>query len=170
MFLFPFVDVSFLCRYTVNLVVFFVDKKLTGEKESPPVLEWSFPMWFHISPTLEFHPVELPDRSVGSTSVLPVSAKDKDTKLKEENTRLLNGNSMDSADRVWNYHDKMAIILLKYLAYYLNCNIVMLRCRDHEHKWMESKFRMKATLIVKLWKHDKLWWRGFCHLKDVPDD
>ena len=57
-------------------------------------------MWFHISPTLEFHPVELPDRSVGSTSVLPVSAKDKDTKLKEENTRLLNGNSMDSADRV----------------------------------------------------------------------
>lgn len=57
--------------YTVNLVVFFVDKKLT----------------------------ELPDRSVGSTSVLPVSSKDKDTKLKEENTRLLNGNSMDSADR-----------------------------------------------------------------------
>jgi len=33
MFLFPFIDVSFLCRYTVNLVVFFVDKKLTGEKE-----------------------------------------------------------------------------------------------------------------------------------------
>lgn len=32
MFLFPLVDVSFLCRYTVNLVVFFVDKKLTGEK------------------------------------------------------------------------------------------------------------------------------------------
>ena len=39
MFLFPFVDVSFLCRYTVNLVVFFVDKKLTGEKESTPMLE-----------------------------------------------------------------------------------------------------------------------------------
>ncbi|CAL4892761.1 unnamed protein product [Urochloa decumbens] len=57
--------------YTVNLVVFFVDKKLT----------------------------ELPDRSAGSASILPVSAKDKDTKLKEENTRLLNGNSGDSADR-----------------------------------------------------------------------
>ena len=53
-----------------------------------------------MSLTLEFHPVELPDRSVGYTSVLPVSSKDKDTKLKEENTRLLNGNSMDSADRV----------------------------------------------------------------------
>jgi hypothetical protein len=37
MFLFPFVDVSFLHRYTVNLVVFFVDKKLTGEKESTPM-------------------------------------------------------------------------------------------------------------------------------------
>ncbi|CAN6333576.1 unnamed protein product [Urochloa humidicola] len=57
--------------YTVNLVVFFVDKKLT----------------------------ELPDRSAGSASILPVSAKDKDTKLKEENTRLLNCNSGDSADR-----------------------------------------------------------------------
>ncbi|RLN00140.1 phosphatidylinositol:ceramide inositolphosphotransferase-like isoform X1 [Panicum miliaceum] len=56
--------------YTVNLVVFFVDKKLT----------------------------ELPDRSAGSASILPVSVKDKDTKLKEENTRLLNGNSADSAD------------------------------------------------------------------------
>ncbi|KAK8458091.1 hypothetical protein SEVIR_3G303400v4 [Setaria viridis] len=57
--------------YTVNLVVFFVDKKLT----------------------------ELPDRSAGSASILPVSTKDKDTKLKEESTRLLNGNSGDSADR-----------------------------------------------------------------------
>jgi len=37
--LFPFVDASFLLRYTVNLVVFFVDKKLTGEKESTPMLE-----------------------------------------------------------------------------------------------------------------------------------
>uniref|UniRef100_K3Z7R3 Sphingomyelin synthase-like domain-containing protein n=2 Tax=Setaria TaxID=4554 RepID=K3Z7R3_SETIT len=71
MLLFPFVDVSFLDRYTVNLVVFFVDKKLT----------------------------ELPDRSAGSASILPVSTKDKDTKLKEESTRLLNGNSGDSADR-----------------------------------------------------------------------
>jgi hypothetical protein len=36
---FPFVDVSSLRRYTVNLVVFFVDKKLTGGKECPPILE-----------------------------------------------------------------------------------------------------------------------------------
>ena len=35
MLLFPFVDVSFLHRYTVNLVVFFVDKKLTGEDMIP---------------------------------------------------------------------------------------------------------------------------------------
>lgn len=63
-------------------------------------------MWFHISLIVEFHSVELPDRSVGSTSILPVSAKDKDAKLKEENARLLNGNSMDSADRVISvYHD-----------------------------------------------------------------
>ncbi|BAF17010.1 phosphatidylinositol:ceramide inositolphosphotransferase [Oryza sativa Japonica Group] len=60
--------------YTVNLVVFFVDKKLT----------------------------ELPDRSAGSTSVLPVSIKEKDSKLKEDKTRMLNGNSVDSADwRPW---------------------------------------------------------------------
>uniref|UniRef100_A0ACD5TK59 Uncharacterized protein n=1 Tax=Avena sativa TaxID=4498 RepID=A0ACD5TK59_AVESA len=57
--------------YTVNLVVFFVDKKLT----------------------------ELPDRSAGSASVLPMSVKDKDSKLKEENTRLLIVNSVDAADR-----------------------------------------------------------------------
>lgn len=57
--------------YTVNLVVFFVDKKLT----------------------------ELPDRLAGSASVLPVSVKDKDSKLKEENSRLLNGNTVDASDR-----------------------------------------------------------------------
>jgi len=57
--------------YTVNLVVFFVDKKLT----------------------------ELPDRSAGSAPILPVSTKDKDTKLKEENTKSLNSNSGDSTDR-----------------------------------------------------------------------
>uniref|UniRef100_A0A0E0LJ54 Uncharacterized protein n=1 Tax=Oryza punctata TaxID=4537 RepID=A0A0E0LJ54_ORYPU len=38
----------------------------------------------------------------GSTSVLPVSMKEKDSKLKEDKTRLLNGNSVDSADwRPW---------------------------------------------------------------------
>uniref|UniRef100_A0A0E0L0L2 Uncharacterized protein n=1 Tax=Oryza punctata TaxID=4537 RepID=A0A0E0L0L2_ORYPU len=34
----------------------------------------------------------------GSTSVLPVSMKEKDSKLKEDKTKLLNGNSVDSAD------------------------------------------------------------------------
>lgn len=65
-----------------------------------PVLGNSFSEWFHLFVTVEIHSAELPDRSVGSTSILPMSAKDKDIKLKEENTRLLNGNSTDSADRV----------------------------------------------------------------------
>ncbi|KAK4345672.1 hypothetical protein RND71_035848 [Anisodus tanguticus] len=52
--------------YTVNLVVFFIDKKLP----------------------------ELPDRT-NATSLLPVS---KDSKTKEENHKLLNGNSGDSED------------------------------------------------------------------------
>ncbi|KAL2502985.1 Phosphatidylinositol:ceramide inositolphosphotransferase 1 [Forsythia ovata] len=55
--------------YTVNLVVFFVDKKLP----------------------------ELPDRSNGAaTMLLPLS---KDGKTKEENHRLLNGNSGDPFDK-----------------------------------------------------------------------
>ncbi|XP_075634329.1 phosphatidylinositol:ceramide inositolphosphotransferase 3 isoform X1 [Castanea sativa] len=55
--------------YTVNLLVFFVDKK--------------FP--------------ELPDRSSASTSppLLPLSTKDKDSKNKEEHNKILNGNSVD---------------------------------------------------------------------------
>ncbi|XP_072983618.1 phosphatidylinositol:ceramide inositolphosphotransferase-like [Typha latifolia] len=57
--------------YTVNLVVFFVDRKLP----------------------------EMPDRSGGSASLLPISVKEKDGKSKEENHKLLNGNSGDSADR-----------------------------------------------------------------------
>ncbi|XP_021289657.1 phosphatidylinositol:ceramide inositolphosphotransferase 1-like [Herrania umbratica] len=57
--------------YTVNLVVFFIDKKLP----------------------------ELPDRSNGSLPLLlPLSTKDKDSKTKEENHKLLNGNSIDPAD------------------------------------------------------------------------
>ncbi|WRX23319.1 Sphingomyelin synthase-like domain - like 1 [Theobroma cacao] len=57
--------------YTVNLVVFFIDKKLP----------------------------ELPDRSNGSSPLLlPLSTKDKDSKTKEENHKLLNGNSIDPAD------------------------------------------------------------------------
>ncbi|XP_054785142.1 phosphatidylinositol:ceramide inositolphosphotransferase 1-like [Prosopis cineraria] len=58
--------------YTVNLVVFFVEKKLP----------------------------ELPDRSnIAATLLLPLSNKDKDGRTKEENHKLLNGNSGDPADR-----------------------------------------------------------------------
>ncbi|MED6161117.1 Phosphatidylinositol:ceramide inositolphosphotransferase 1 [Stylosanthes scabra] len=57
--------------YTVNLVVFFVDKKLA----------------------------ELPDRSIAAATLLPLSTKDKDGRTKEENHKLLNGNSGDPADR-----------------------------------------------------------------------
>ncbi|XP_073114736.1 phosphatidylinositol:ceramide inositolphosphotransferase isoform X3 [Elaeis guineensis] len=57
-------------RYTVNLVVFFVDKKLP----------------------------EMPDRTGGSPPVLPLSVKDKDSRAKEENHKLLNGNSGETAD------------------------------------------------------------------------
>ncbi|XP_065854278.1 phosphatidylinositol:ceramide inositolphosphotransferase 1 [Euphorbia lathyris] len=57
--------------YTVNLVVFFIDKKLP----------------------------ELPDRSTGATSLmLPLSNKDRDSKNKEENHKLINGNAGDPAD------------------------------------------------------------------------
>ncbi|PKI34852.1 hypothetical protein CRG98_044756, partial [Punica granatum] len=57
--------------YTVNLVVFFIDKKLP----------------------------ELPDRTSGlSPLLLPMSVKDKDGRNKEENHKLLNGNSVDSSD------------------------------------------------------------------------
>lgn len=58
--------------YTVNLVVFFVDKKLP----------------------------ELPDRTnVPVSTLLPLSTKDRDTKPKDENHKLINGNSGDPADR-----------------------------------------------------------------------
>ncbi|XP_020101221.1 phosphatidylinositol:ceramide inositolphosphotransferase-like isoform X1 [Ananas comosus] len=57
--------------YTVNLVVFFVDKKLA----------------------------EMPDRATGSSPLLPLSMKEKDGRSKEELHKLLNGNSVDSADR-----------------------------------------------------------------------
>ncbi|XP_058099495.1 phosphatidylinositol:ceramide inositolphosphotransferase 1-like [Magnolia sinica] len=57
--------------YTVNLVFFFIDKKLP----------------------------ELPDRTIGIQSpLLPLSTKDKDAKSKEEHHKLLNGNSGDAAD------------------------------------------------------------------------
>lgn len=44
---------------------------------------------------------EMPDRSIGTSTLLPVTAsKDKDGKTKEENLKLLNGNSLDSLDFV----------------------------------------------------------------------
>ncbi|KAK9714157.1 hypothetical protein RND81_06G075300 [Saponaria officinalis] len=58
--------------YTVNLVVFFVDSKLP----------------------------EMPDRSSGGASLLlPLSSKEKDSRNKEENHKLMNGNSVDTTDR-----------------------------------------------------------------------
>jgi len=57
--------------YTVNLVVFFVDKKIP----------------------------EMPDRTTGSSPLIPLSVKEKDSRSKEENHKLLNGNSGDIADR-----------------------------------------------------------------------
>ncbi|XP_042393064.1 phosphatidylinositol:ceramide inositolphosphotransferase-like [Zingiber officinale] len=56
--------------YTVNLVVFFVDKKLP----------------------------EMPERS-SAQPLLPLSAKAKDEKSREEHHKLLNGNIGDTADR-----------------------------------------------------------------------
>ncbi|KAJ6755828.1 SPHINGOMYELIN SYNTHETASE [Salix purpurea] len=63
------VDVT-VAWYTVNLVVFFLDKKLP----------------------------ELPDRTGGASFLLPLSTRDKDSKTKEESHKLLNGNSVDPAD------------------------------------------------------------------------
>ncbi|XP_030925837.1 phosphatidylinositol:ceramide inositolphosphotransferase 1 isoform X2 [Quercus lobata] len=57
--------------YTVNLVVFFIDKKLP----------------------------EMPDRTSGASLMLPLTSKDKDSRNKEENHKLLNGNSGDPTDR-----------------------------------------------------------------------
>ncbi|GAB2221596.1 hypothetical protein Droror1_Dr00012781 [Drosera rotundifolia] len=57
--------------YTVNLVVFFVEKNLP----------------------------EMPDRTTGMLSLLPLSMKDKDGNMKEENQKLLNGTTGDAPDR-----------------------------------------------------------------------
>ncbi|KAK9016243.1 hypothetical protein V6N11_078746 [Hibiscus sabdariffa] len=83
--------------YTVNLVVFFIDKKLP----------------------------ELPDRSSGNSHVLlPLSTKDKDSKTKEENHKLSNGNSVDPAD--WAY-----------------------RCQhQHQHQQYRGSIRIPFTTII----------------------
>lgn len=56
--------------YTVNFVVFLVDSKLP----------------------------EMPDRSGGNQPLLPLSAKEKESKAREESHKLLNGNSADVND------------------------------------------------------------------------
>ena len=44
---------------------------------------------------------EMPERPSGGASLLlPISSKDKDGRTKEENHKLLNGNSADPMDRV----------------------------------------------------------------------
>ena len=42
----------------------------------------------------------MPDRTGGASLLLPLTSKDKDSKNKEENHKLLNGNSGDPTDRV----------------------------------------------------------------------
>ncbi|KAJ4788241.1 Phosphatidylinositol:ceramide inositolphosphotransferase [Rhynchospora pubera] len=74
--------------YTVNLVVFFIDKKLS----------------------------EMPDRSI-KTSTLPVTAA-KDGKTKEENHKLLNGNSHDSLDLVCD----CSIFIVNNIFYYFRAS------------------------------------------------
>lgn len=45
---------------------------------------------------------EMPDRSNGSQPLLPY-VKDKDEKSREDHHKLLNGNSVDTADWVWHF-------------------------------------------------------------------
>lgn len=81
--------------YTVNLVVFFLDKKLPGmiffTSETTYLQRPSqFSLWWACSKT------ELADRT--TTALLPVSSKDR---TKEENHKLMNGNGVDPLDWVW---------------------------------------------------------------------
>ncbi|XP_072996102.1 phosphatidylinositol:ceramide inositolphosphotransferase-like isoform X1 [Typha latifolia] len=70
------VDV-FVAWYTVNLVVFFVDKKLP----------------------------EMPDRTTGSLPLLPMSVKENGGRSEEEVHKLLSRNSVDTADRRQNSNE-----------------------------------------------------------------
>ncbi|CAN1849954.1 Phosphatidylinositol:ceramide inositolphosphotransferase 1 [Linum perenne] len=82
--------------YTVNLVVFFVDKKLPGMFSVFISLSSFFLPWDeNACLTLESFSTELPDRTGATTLLLPLTTKDKDEKTKEENHKLLNGNSVD---------------------------------------------------------------------------
>lgn len=88
-------------RYTVNLVVFFIDKKLAGSDVS--ISSFNFLIFLVRrrwgSGTDRVVNADLPDRTAASL-LLPLSTKDKDSKSKEENHKLLNGISGDPADRV----------------------------------------------------------------------
>ena len=54
-----------------------------------------------VTEKLKFLIPELPDRTnVVVSTLLPLSTKDRDTKPKDENHKLINGNSGDPADRV----------------------------------------------------------------------
>lgn len=81
-------------RYTVNLVVFFVDKKLPGMFDC-------FSFWTPISCLRHLIlSAEMPERTGVSQPLLPMSAKGKDSKSVEEQHKLLNGKSADNTDWV----------------------------------------------------------------------
>ena len=96
-------------RYTVNLVVFFVDKKLPGTFLLPSCTMQNGHT-IHSITSLSGNSAEMPDRTNG-LSLLPVSSKDEDGRTKEELHKLdgrmrdefhklLNGNTVDATDRV----------------------------------------------------------------------
>lgn len=68
----------FYDRYTVNLVVFFVDNKLP----------------------------EMPDRTGSIAPLLPLSSKEKD-RTKEENHKLLNGMNGNAGDADWRQRNQV---------------------------------------------------------------
>ncbi|KAG6745214.1 hypothetical protein POTOM_051859 [Populus tomentosa] len=99
------VDVT-VAWYTVNLVVFFLDKKLPGKgvlQSSVLIFLYTFSFGRTMS-SMRDHTdfkllnAELPDRTGGASFLLPLSTRDKDSKTKEENHKLLNGNSVDPPD------------------------------------------------------------------------
>lgn len=89
-------------RYTVNLVVFFISKKLPGQyHDTFGFLTALCSVWVG-NLTFKLSTAELPDRSSGAASLLlPLSTKERDIMNKEENHKLINGNSVEPADRVW---------------------------------------------------------------------
>lgn len=90
---------------------------------------------FYLLFFLTFLFAELPDRSIAaSATLLPLSAKDKDGRNKEENYKLLNGNSGDPADRVWQIYLPFPLILLYYTCQRSQHNMIffsnLLRDKD----------------------------------------